>query len=40
LSLQVERPVDPDPKRAAVLTPFNSFVLTSARGEESKGATR
>jgi Tfp pilus assembly protein PilN len=40
VSLQVERSVDPDPKRAAVLTPFNSFVLASVRADETKGAAR
>ena len=39
VSLQVERPVDPDPKRAALLTPFNAFVLT-ARLEEAKEGVR
>jgi hypothetical protein len=40
VSLQVERTVDPDPKRAAVLTPFNSFVLASVRADDTKGTAR
>lgn len=40
MSLQVDRPVEKDPKKASVLTPYNAFVLTSARVDEPKGGSR
>ena len=40
VSLQVDRPVEKDPKRPSILTPYNAFVLTSARVDEAKGSAR
>lgn len=40
VSLSVERPVEKDAKKASMLTPYNAFVLTAARADDSKGAAK